>query len=288
MRKLQLAFGILLALLAGVGTFLFGQMSQPPKFQVLIAIKEIPPYTVLDPNMVAIDTWGMSEAVAKKYLPPEILKKGGKIVTIEPLHVGQPILRAQVVYGEEAEKATRLSTALQNPELTIVTIPVHQEALPRVAIGDVVGLIYYTGDVRAEEIVTETVKGPMKVITPTKVLTEEVKLSLPLAKWLTQGIVFQINRELRENPYYGAPGMEGQPMYIEGDIKSISVAIPRDDAEKVTFALHAGKIQVVLMSALAKELIETKAISPTIGYTWSDFEKEFFKDRLGEEHARGD
>jgi hypothetical protein len=277
MRKIQFLAGLVLAIGACIGTFLIGQMTKPPEFPVLIAVKEIPPYSTLDANMVAVDSWGMSPAVAKKYLPPETFKKT-KVVTIEPIHVGQPILLAQVVYGQEAEKATRLSTALKDPNLTIVTIPVHQEALPKVTIGDTVGLVYYTGDVQAQTIVTTT-----KHITPT-----EVTLALPVTKWLTQGIVYSVNRELKENPYYGAPGMEGQPMYIEGDVKSISVAIPRSDVEKVTFALNSGKIQVVLMSALAKELLETGELSPTIGYTWSDFEKEFFTDRFGGAKHGGD
>lgn len=283
MRKIQILVGLVLAIGAFIGTFLIGQMTRPPEFPVLIAVKEIPAYTTLDANMVAIDSWGMSPAVAKKYLSPEIFKKT-KVVTIEPIHVGQPILLAQVVYGQEAEKATRLSTALKDPNLTIITIPVHQEALPKVTIGDTVGLIYYTGDVQAQTIVTRTTPiKTTKPITPT-----EVTLALPVTKWLTQGIVYSVNRELKENPYYGAPGMEGQPMYIEGDVKSISVAIPRTDVEKVTFALNSGNIQVVLMSALAKELLETGELSPTIGYTWSDFEKEFFTDRFGGAKHGGD
>ena len=48
---------------------------------------------------------------------------------------------------------------------------------------------------------------------------------MPVAKWIANGVVYKLNREMRENPNYGAPGKDNEPRYIEGDIQSIDVVV---------------------------------------------------------------
>mgnify|MGYP006429338361 CR=1 FL=1 len=114
-------------------------------------------------------------------------------------------------------------------------------------------------------------------------VTVTTELELPVAKWLSSGIVYDLNRERRENPSYGAPGMEHEPRYIEGEIRALDVVVHREDAEWVSFALAHGKVQVGVLPAVVKAHVETGALTPERGVTWSDFERVFFAERLESE-----
>jgi hypothetical protein len=286
MRKIQIAVGVLLAAMAVVAVLVLGRLSQPPLYEVVIAVKEIPAFTPLTRDMVAVDAWGMSPAVAAKYVLSadweKMLAEGA--VAVENLHVGQPLLRAQVASGAAAEKVSRLSVALADPNRVIVSVPVNEENLPALVPGDVVALFYAAGNINAQALVTQVVTGPPatptpQVVTPTETTTETVELQLPVAKWIANGIVYRLNREKRENPNYGAPGMENEPRYIEGAVKSLDVVVARADAEWVAFALAHGKVQVAVLPAVIRDLVEKGAFPPSAGVTWSDFEDRFFRER---------
>jgi len=286
MRKIQIAIGLLLAVVAVVAVLVLGRLSQPPLYEVVIAVKEIPAFTPLTRDMVAVDAWGMSPAVAAKYVLSadweKMLAEGA--VAVETLHVGQPLLRAQVASGAAAEKVSRLSVALADPNRVIVSVPVNEENLPALVPGDVVALFYAAGNINAQALVTQVVTVPPatptpQVVTPTETTTETVELQLPVAKWVANGIVYRLNREKRENPNYGAPGMENEPRYIEGAVKSLDVVIARADAEWVAFALAHGRVQVAVLPAVTRDLVERHAFPPSQGVTWSDFEDRFFRER---------
>ena len=112
-----------------------------------------------------------------------------------------------------------------------------------------------------------------------QVVTITTELELPVAKWLANGVVYRLNRERRENPNYGAPGMENEPRYIEGEVKALDVVVHKDDAEWAAFALAHGKIQVAVLPAVTKGSVERGAFPPEPGVTWSDFEDRFFDER---------
>ena len=287
MRKLQLFLGLILAVGAFVGVLLLGQATQPPVYDVAVVVKEIPAFTALTPDLFATDSQSVSSAVADKYVMtsdlPELI--AANAVTVENLRPGQPLLREQVASGAKAEGLSRLAVALRDPNLVIISVPVAQNNLPVAFPGDVVALFYASGNVQAQTIATSTIIGPPPTPTPmpmgniseTVVVTTE--LQLPIAKWIANGVVYKTNRELRENPNYGAPGKDSEPRYIEGDVQSLDVVVRRGVAEWVTFALANGKVQVGVLPAVTRPEVENGTLAPSAGVTWSDFEKRFFADR---------
>ncbi|MDR7574460.1 MAG: hypothetical protein QN194_16215 [Armatimonadota bacterium] len=286
MRKLQIVIGLLLAVVAFVAVLVVGRLTQPPRYEVVVVVKEVPAFTKLTPDVVAVDAWSMSPAVVAKYVLAadweRMLNEGA--VAVENLHVGQPLLRVQVATGANAEKVSRLSVALSDPDRVIFSVPVNEENLPALIPGDVVALFYAAGNVSAQALVTQVVTAPPVTptptpITPTEITTETIELQMPVAKWIANGVVYRLNREKRENPNYGAPGMENEPRYIEGAVKSLDVVVRRADAEWVAFALAHGRVQVAVLPAVTRADVESGTFPPSAGVTWTDFEKRFFRER---------
>ena len=288
MKKVSLFLGIVLAVAAFAGVILLGQLMQPPTYDVAVAIKEIPPFTPLTADLVSIDTQSVSPAIAERYVQAaelDTLLKSGAVI-VENLRPGQPLLREAVASGANAEKVSRLAVAVNDPNVVIVAVPVKTDDLPAVVPGDAVALIYANGNVNAQSLMTATVTGPtptpdplaaLRGISETVVVTTEVQM--PVAKWIANGVVYKLNREVRENPNYGAPGKDNEPRYIEGDIKSIDVVVQRAATEWIAFALANGKVQIGLLPAIVRAQVEKNTLPPTQGVTWSDFEDKFFADR---------
>ncbi len=297
MRKLQLLLGIILAVGAFIAVLVVGRMSQPALFDVAVVVQEVPAFTPLTADLVTLDAQSVSPAVAEKYVLADeldaMLAEGAAVV--ENLHPGQPLMREQVATGADVEGLSRLAVALDDPDRVILSVPVDQDDLPAVVPGDVVALFFAAGNVRANTLVTHTVEGteemnPTSPATDTQpvrwnqfdepeVVTITTELELPVAKWLSNGVVYRLNRERRENPNYGAPGAENEPRYIEGEIKSLDVVVHRDDAEWVAFALAHGNVQVAVLPAVNKGHVEAGSMLPEPGVTWSDFEDRFFIER---------
>ena len=299
MRKLQVLIGIVLAVVAIVAVLFIGRLNKPVTFEVVVAREEIPAYTALSGSEVTVDTQSLNPAVAQTYVLAgefeAMLAEG--VVAVEVLHRGQPLLRAQVASGADAEGLSRLAVALTEPDRVIFPVPVDQDELPALVPGDVVALFFSAGQVQAHSLVTYTVEGEEvrpssggSTTTHTYVdlaqddgpITITTELVMPLTKWTSNGVVYRLNRQKRENPNYGAPGMENEPRYIEGDVKSLDVVVHRDDAEWVAFALAHGRIQVAVLPAVAKSYVEAGTFPPGPGVTWTDFEGRFFEERDGQ------
>jgi hypothetical protein len=296
MRKLQLLLGIVLAVGAFLGVLFVGRAAQPVTFDVAVVIQEVPAFTPLTPDLVTLDAQAVSAVVAEKYVLAEeldaMLAAGAAVV--ENLHPGQPLMREQVATGAAAEGLSRLAVALDDPDRVILSVPVDQDGMPSVVPGDVVALFFSAGNVQAHALVTQTIEGaeptpePDQPVTGThfwgdedeaEVVTVTTELELPVAKWLSNGVVYRLDRERRENPNYGAPGMEGEPRYIEGDVEALDVVVHRDDAEWVAFALAHGEVQVAVLPAVTRAHVEAGTFLPEHGVTWSDFEQRFFAER---------
>ena len=287
MRKVGLVLGIGMMIAAFVAVVLVSRLLTPPTYEVVVAVKEVPPFTTLTKDMVAVDTQSVSPAIADRYVLADelaVLLDSGAVV-VENLRPGQPLLREAVASGANAEKVSRLAVAINDPNLVIMAVPVKVDSLPAVFPGDAVALFYANGSVQTQQIVTATISGPTPTPAPlafgaiseTQIITTE--LQMPVAKWLVNGVVYQLNREIRENPDYGAPGKDNEPRYIEGDVKSLDVVVARSEAEWLTFALANGQVQVGLLPAVVREQVEKNSLPATTGVTWSDFEDRFFEER---------
>ena len=193
------------------------------------------------------------------------------------------------VSGAEAEGLSRLSVVLDDPNQVIVSVPVDQNQLPSLVPGDVIALYFTAGGVSANVLVTETVEGELPTPTLTtgtrrygrepEVVTTTIELEMPLAKQIVNGVVYRFNQERKANPNYGAPGMENEPRYILGAIKALDVVIPRESAEWVVFALAHGRVRIGVLPVMARPLVEGDTFPPSVGVTWTDFEKRFFEER---------
>ncbi len=298
MRKIQLILGIILAAGAVVAVIFIGQLTQPTLYDVMIVVQEVPAFTELTPDLVSVDSQSVSPAVAEKYVLAadwEEMLAEGSIVAAEHLRPGQPILRELVASGAEAEGLSRLAVALDDPDLVILSVPVAQDEIPSTVPGDVVGLFVSAGQIRAESLVTFTTRtvgtpGPgasggytrtfySRQDDEARVVTDTLELQLPFSKWIANGVVYRLNRDRQENPNYGAPGMESEPRYIEGELKGLDVVVHRDLAELVTFSLANGQVQVAVLPAVARGYVESGDFPPSPGLTWSDFEDLFFQER---------
>jgi hypothetical protein len=292
MRRLQLLLGIVLAVGAFTAVLFLGQAGQPPLYDVTVVIQEVSAFTPLNEVPTAPDSQSLSAVVAEKYVLAgelDALLAAGAVV-VENLHPGQPLLREQVASGAAAEGLSRLAVALDDPDRVILSIPVSQDDLPAIVPGDVAALFFTAGSIQARTLVTETVEGgePGEALTETVALaapgepvTVTTELEMPVAKWIANGIVYRLNREMRENPNYGAPGMEGEPRYIEGAVKSLDVVVQRDAAEWVAFALAHGEVRLGVLPAVTRADVEAGVFPPSDGKTWSDFEDLFFAERGG-------
>jgi hypothetical protein len=287
MRKLQLFLGMLLAVGAFVGVLLIGQMTQPPVYDVAVVTAEIPAFTPLSQDMLAIDSQSVSAAVADKYVSAHDLSTllAAGAVSVENLHPGQPLLREQVASGAQAANVSRLAVALTDPNLVILSIPVAPDNVPSVFPGDVVALFYASGNVQAQTIQTATISGPTPTPAPpiSRDISETVvvttQLQLPISKWIANGVVYKLNFQLKDNPNYGAPGQDSEPRYLQGDLQALDIVVRRNVAEWVTFAEATGKVQVGILPAVTRPDVEQGNFKPSAGVTWSDFEKQFFTDR---------
>ncbi len=291
-RSIQMILGLILAAAAFGGVILLGLLTRPPTYDVAIVVADVAPFTPLTADLVQADTQSLSSAVVAKYILADewtALVQAGPVVAVEPLHPGQPLLREQLATGENAGKVRRLSVALTDPDLVIVGIPVDPAKIPAVYPGDAVALFFSAGQVQAQQLVTDVVVAtpepdpnptPLpEVIGPETELTATVTLQLPLSKWLADGLVYRLNREQQENPNYGAPGMENEPRFIEGNVTGLDVVVHRETVEWLAFALAHGKVQVGVLPAVAVPQWQAGTLPATRGVTWSDLEDRFFEDR---------
>jgi hypothetical protein len=302
-RSLKLILGIVLAVAAFVGVILVGTLTQPPTYEVAVVVDNLAPFTRVTPDKVQIDVQSLSSAVAQTYVLREeweALQAGGPVIAVEPLYPGQPLMREVLATGENAQRVKRLSVALLDPDLTIIGVPVEVAQMPSVYAGDAVALYFSAGQLQAQTITTavvtlpepqtgELVTGTAPVVSDdtlvklTEPTTETLELQLPLTKRLAEGLVYHLNREKRENPNYGAPGMENEPRYIEGQVTSLDVVVHRDAAEWIAFALAHGRVQVGVLPAVAIPQLQKGTLPASPGATWTDLEEIFFAQRLNEE-----
>ena len=296
-RMLKLALGIVLAVAAFAGVILIGNLSQPPTYEVAVVVAEVAPFSSLTPDQVQIDAQSLSAAVADKYVLAdewEAMVASGPVVAVEYLYPGQPLMREVVATGENALRVRRLSVALTDPELIILNVPLDPQQVPAVYGGDAVALYFSAGQIQARTLVTDVVTpaeapgtGPLLPAGPvlaarTEAVTHTVELELPLTKRLAEGLVYRLNREQQENPNYGAPGMEQEPRYVEGQVVSMDVVIHQDAAEWVAFALAHGKVQVGVLPAVAIPQLQAGTLPASPGATWTDLEAIFFAQRFQE------
>ena len=104
-------------------------------------------------------------------------------------------------------------------------------------------------------------------------------MNLPADKVVIQNVlVLSVHFQQVPNPAFTGSGggfesqpsqTTGQPAYVQGDIQSVTVLLPRASVELVTFGMDNGRVHLVLLPAKTAEAANG-AQSPTYGMTFND------------------
>ncbi len=117
--------------------------------------------------------------------------------------------------------------------------------------------------------------------TPISGLVSADNMNLPVAKAVLRDVpVLATSFQKVPNPSYTSSGgglggsdqtAAAQPAYIQGDIQSLTVSVPRASEELLKFGLDNGKVNIVLLPLQTGEAASaSNAQDPTLGISWND------------------
>lgn len=310
LKSATFMIGLLLALGAFVGFLLLGNFLAPPPAQVVVALRDIPPYTPLDQNMLGVDAQHLNGQVLATLVQKEELAQyvGGFVTT--PIFAGEPLRKSAVVTAGNPLASKRLALAMNDPHRVAAVIPVDAKTSPtQIVTGDYIDLVISMapgnltggnsnqfGKILAGQESNQASFGfgPAAVITPTRGIfpTSSIfpsgiisgplagaAMNLPVTKAVIRDVpVLGVSFEQTPNPTYASAGFgedansgPPQPAYIEGAITSITVSIPRDSAELLNFGIDNGKVHVLLLPVQEGQTeFATHKEDPTLGVSWND------------------
>jgi hypothetical protein len=305
-KSLTFFIGLILFIAAFGVILVAGSIFNPPPYSILIALEEIAPYTVVTRDMFAVDEQTMHQRVASRLVHETEIDRylGGMVV--ETVHAGEPLRRNAVVTADNPAAAHRLSLALTDPDLVAAVVPVNPKIIPdNVTAGDYVNVtVGIEGNV--SQLATAAWGGaassatwgapPASAPTPTPVpytatlpltptgplpLSQDVpQVTPPLDKLvLPQVEVIHVAREKVPNPNYGMTfGQEGtqEPPFLEGDIESITILVPKAAEELLYFAVDNGTLHISIVPHVAV----LAGTSPSTGVLWEDIVRFFQEERL--------
>lgn len=309
LKSATFLIGILLAVGAFIGYLLLGNFLAPPPATVVVALRDIPPYTPLDANMLGVDAQQLNSQVLQTLVQKNELDEylGGFVTT--PIFAGEPLRKSAIVMAGNPLASKRLALALTDSNRVAGVIPVNAETSPsQIVTGDYVDLVVSMapGNLASNnsanfgEIISGQDSnqasfgfGPSAVITPTQStfqssfllssgiisapLSGEI-MNLPVTKAVIRGVpVLAVSFEQSPNPTYASAGFgdessaPAQPAYVEGEIKSITVSIPRNSAELLNFGIDNGKVHVLLLPVeQGQNEFAAQKNNSTLGVSWND------------------
>ncbi len=301
--RLSLILGLFLAVGAFVALLLLGQVLNPTPYQVAVVIKEISPGERLRRDMIAIDPQSVDAKVAAEYILANELDDWMGVTIVDPLHPGQPLLKANLVREDHPRADQRLSLALADGDKVAMVIPVSAETAPQnIRAGDRVDIIYGVGRVREQTGAPATAPwlapdqddqdpdippgdiptSPWEVPGEAPGAAPEVSLEptpmpqidFPFAKAVLKDLeVVAVIHDERPNPAYGGPQSDQSPT-LKGDVKALQVVLPRAHAEMMHYGVTTGDYRIALLSPNAPERGDA-----TLGMTWKDLEAFFWVQR---------
>ena len=296
LRSLTFFVGLLLFGGSFAAIVLFGAIFNPAPYQVAVALRDLPPYTILEPGMLGVDAQTMSSQVAARLVHEAELATylGGML--IEPVHAGEPLRRMAVVAPDNPAAKKRIALALSDPDKVAMVIPADPDVVPdSVQPGDFVNITMAVGQVQQmdERAASPAYAGTGATATPAPATVQEVTdraaagVVLPFAKIVLQDVlVLQVQKERVQNPNYGAgfgDQSSSEPVYLDGDLQRLVVLAPADAQEMLAFAIANGALQMTLVPHVA---VQNTLPGPTFGITWDDF-KAFFRAEREKSIAAG-
>jgi hypothetical protein len=296
--------GLVLAAGAFVALFVFGQIFNPPPYNVVVVVKEVAPGETLAPDMLGFDAQSLDPRVAGEYVLKGELDGWLGAVVVDPLHPGEPLMHAHLVRAENPAAVRRLALGLEDGSLAAMVIPVDPEIAPQdIRPGDRVDVLYGVGNVETSGLAQGAALFPQEVAPPAGAAPapgtageEETgeageglaaptggtppapaatpEMTFPMAKACVRGLrVLDVIREEQPNPAYGGPD-SGEPATIPGEVLAIQVALPREQEEMLHYVVTTGEYRVALLSPNAP--LEN---DPTLGMTWDDLKAYFWAER---------
>ena len=301
--------GILLALGAFIGYVILGNFLAPPPALVVVALRDIPPYTPLDANMLGVDSQHLNQQVLATLVQKNELDEyiGGFVTS--PIFAGEPLRKSSVVMAGNPLASKRLALVLTDANRVASVIPVDAKTSPsQIVTGDYVDLVISLapGNLTSNnssnfgELLTGQNNnqvnfdlGPSAIITPTQStfpsssllasgiisapLSGEI-MNLPVTKAVIRSVpVLAVSFEQSPNPSYASAGFgddsnaSPQPAFIEGEINSITVSIPRESAELLNFGIDNGKVHVLLLPVQqGQSEFVAQQNNSTLGVSWND------------------
>lgn len=319
LKSATFVIGILLALGAFIGYLLLGNFLAPPPALVVVALRDIPPYTPLDANMLGVDSQHLNNQVLGTLVQKNELDEyvGGFVTS--PIFAGEPLRKSSVVTAGNPLASKRLALALTDPQRVAAVIPVDTKTSPsQIVTGDYVDLVISMapGNLTSNnsnnfgELLTgqnyNQVNfdfGPSAVITPTQntfpssfllvsgIISAPLSgniMNLPVTKAIIRSVpVLAVSFEQSPNPSYASAGFgedsnaPPQPAYIEGEIKSLTVSIPRESAELLNFGIDNGKVHVLLLPVQqGRAEFVAQQNNSTLGVSWNDVLAFMIRERF--------
>ena len=283
--------GLILTALVVVAVFFGGKLLSPAPVEVPVALGDVPPNTEIGPGLFRLEQWtGVQGSTLGEYVTKDEFGAYIGAVTVETVHAGFPLGKAQVMKpGEANARIRRLTLAIQTQAgMTVFPIPVEADTAGNfIQAGDYVDLIFSVGAVNAREMDNPPDPTPtppaisgigIVQATPRPPVTETLRL--PVTKLVIQNVpVLKVERELVRNTApssinigVGGSSTSNQPAYVEGDVERLYVALDQEQLEVVSFILYNGDVRVAAHATVFPE-------KPTEGLTWDDFEDWFFAQR---------
>jgi len=82
----------------------------------VVAVEDIPAYSVLDPNALGIDAERINGQVASTLIQREEIDQYVGGFVIENIHAGEPLRKSAIVAQGNPEAANRLALVMTDPE----------------------------------------------------------------------------------------------------------------------------------------------------------------------------
>ncbi len=304
--------GLALTGLAVAVLFIGAKSGGPSAVEVPVARQDIPAGTTITKDLFYLDKFaGATGKTMSQYVTRDEFMPYVGATTVETVHAGFPLGKAQVAVDENGEpnvRIQRLTLMVQEEGKLVFPLPVEADTAGNyIQAGDYVDLIFSVGmmNVREMDNPPEPTPTPPSIglsagppgmdqggedqpdeadQAETEAVTETLRL--PLTKLAIQNVpVLRVEREMvRSGSTYpstssgqaSSAGLgsapQSQPTYAEGDVQRLYVALSPDQLEIISFILYNGDVRVAAHATIYPD-------APTEGLTWDDFEDWFFEQR---------
>ena len=288
MRKTFLILGAVLALVFGIGIFLFLQVTRPIVVEVPVAVSDIPVGTVLKSSLFRVAQFSNADPnTVSQWVTVNTWNNANGKVTNSDIRAGFPVAKSQIDPNISSQVDTRLSMVLTQTDQYYFVIPAKPDEVGNfIQPGDRVDIILSLGDAGGKDAMAVLAQSQQQGNAATSGNTsvgaqnEVTQTSpMPVSKLVMQNMT--VLRIERNTPSSNAASQqqvgEGQPTPVpvtSYDVKRLYVQVDKDQLEVLSFVLNNGKHNYAVRAANGSQ-----ESLPTDGVTWADFVRWFYAQR---------